>query len=127
MPNYRDTSLFALLKLFYDHQRTLSCPSKFCSNVSDLRKPTLVLLGRVRPAFPPAVSCTFYTFCTLKISGEILFPRRHMAMSGISWVLTSGSRGLLATAIQSLEANNAAGHSTRQLPPFLFGSKYHLF
>lgn len=49
-----------------------------------------------------------------------------MAMSGMSWVLTSGSRGILATAIQSLEANDAAGHSTGQLPPFLFGSEYHL-
>lgn len=48
-------------------------------------------------------------------------------MSGMSWVLTSGGIGLLVTAIQSLEANDAAGHSTGQLLPFLFGSKYHLF
>lgn len=123
MPNHRDTSLFVPLKLFYDHQRTLSYPSKFCSNVSDLRKPTLVLLGRVRPASPPAVSCTFNTFCTLKISGVVLFLRRHMALSGTSWLLTSGSRGILVTAIQSLDANDAAGHSTGRLPPFLFGSK----
>lgn len=43
-----------------------------------------------------------------------------METSGMSWVLTSGNRGILVTAIQSVEANTAAGHSTVWLPPFFF-------